>query len=149
MNKDSAADLATRIVQTWPRAIAAHVWEDELLDLDQARASTALVKLRRTLKNAPSISEFLDMYRSLHTDDRSTRPEDCDRCDNQGVTSHLATIDGVDLWQPVTACTCAWGREKAGALAKAVNQNANELDRLFPTRHQPRSQNPQIPAGLF
>jgi hypothetical protein len=74
MNPDQAADLATRIVQTWPRAIAAHVWEEELLDLDQGRAGTALVKLRRSMKSAPSIAEYLDKYRELYNEDGGTRP---------------------------------------------------------------------------
>lgn len=145
MNRDEAADLATRICQTWPRAIPPHVWEEELLELDAGRAGTSLVKLRRQVKNAPTIAEFFDMYRSLHMDDRSTRPPDCARCDNQGTVSALArNEDGVELWQPVTACSCGWGAERAAALAKATAWNDRELHRLFPTRDQASAPPPAV-----
>lgn len=147
MTRDEATDLATRICQTWPRAIPAHVWEEELLELDAGRAGTALAKLRRTEKHAPSIAEFFDMYRSLNTDDRSTRPPDCSRCDNQGTVSTLADNgDGVLVWQPVTPCSCGWGAEKAKALASAAAANERELHRLFPSRDQIATRQPTPPA---
>lgn len=143
MTPQQAIDLATRISQTWPRGIGANVWEEELLALEEGRAGTAFVKLRRTTKSAPSIAEFFEVYLSLHTEDRSTRPDDCARCDNQGTVAALVRTDsGAEVWGPVVACSCEWGRLKADALAKAVSWNARELDRVFPARHQ----TPSAPA---
>lgn len=143
MNRTEASDLATRISQTWPRGIGANVWEDELVDLEVGRAGTAFVKLRRTARSAPSIAEFFEMYSSLHTEDRSTRPDDCPRCDNQGtVATMIRTDSGAEVWGPVSACSCEWGRRKADALAKAAAWNVRELDRIFPARHDTPSAPP-------
>jgi hypothetical protein len=161
MTRDEAADLATRISQTWPRGVSAAVWEDELIELDAGRAGTTLVKLRRVAKHAPSIAEFWEMYQSVNTSDRSTRPDDCRVCDNQGTVATLekrtTEVDGhpveFEAWGPCSPCRCEWGRAKADALAKAATANARELDRLFPTRHQqaatPPTSPPAAPASMF
>lgn len=162
MTRDEATDLATRISQTWPRGVSAAVWEEELAELDAGRAGTTLVKLRRVAKHAPSIAEFWEMYQTVNTSDRSTRPADCTICDNQGTVATLeqrtVTVDGdpvtFDAWGPCRPCRCEWGRAKADPLAKAAAANARELDRLFPTRHQQADRPttntpPPAPASMF
>jgi hypothetical protein len=161
MTRDEATDLATRISQTWPRGVSAAVWEDELVELDAGRAGTTLVKLRRVAKHAPSIAEFWEMYQSVNTSDRSTRPPDCSSCDNQGTVASLeprtVEVDGapveIEAWGPVRPCRCEWGQAKADGMAKAVAANGRELDRLFPARHQqpatPTASAPAAPAPMF
>jgi hypothetical protein len=161
MTRDEATDLATRISQTWPRGVSAAVWEEELAELDAGRAGTTLVKLRRVAKHAPSIAEFWEMYQTVNTSDRSTRPDDCPLCDNQGTVASLeprtVVVDGetvsFEAWGPCRACRCEWGRAKADALAKAAAGNARELDRLFPSRHQQTPERadtaPAAPASMF
>lgn len=153
MTPTEATDLALRIAQTWPRGIATQVWEEELVELDAGRAGTALAKLRRSEKNAPTIAVFFEVYQTISTTDRSTKPTDCDTCGNTGVTARLVMHEGVEIWGPVSPCRCPWGEAKAPALAKAVLENERELDRLLPSRHQNRTAEPATagapPAPLF
>ena len=81
MTPQDAAELATRISQTWRGGPATHVWEEELENLDAGRAGTTYAKLRREAEHAPTIARFHALYR---TTGQPEAPESCHRCDGTG-----------------------------------------------------------------
>jgi hypothetical protein len=135
---NEAADLATRITQTWTRGgVAAHIWEDALLDLEPGRATTAYVRLRKSEQHAPSVARFLDQYHSLHLDDASTRGPDCLICDNTGWVTGADIIrrlpDGTETHRAssVQPChMCATGKARGPVLAAIhrTNQPRRQVD---------------------
>lgn len=149
MTPSQAADLATRISQTWPRGgVGPHVWEEDLLDLDPGRAGTTLVKLRRTMSQAPTIAAFREMYATVSITDGGTRThDDCDQCGNTGnVPRSPGAPDGRELRDGVVACSCRWGDDIRDPLRLIAVRNAKELDRIMPARHQVAAAAPGTPA---
>jgi len=146
-----ATDLAVRIGQTWPRSgIAPQVWEEELVELDHGRAGTAFVRLRRELRSAPSIAEFLTEYRAVDIADGGTRPRfaDCATCGNAGVV-HVSpdAADGRMLLDGVKPCRCPRGDERRAGIERIIARNAAELDRLLPGRRLVPAPDDQPPAA--
>jgi hypothetical protein len=138
MTRDDAEQLAVKIHQTWPRGIAAHIWEEELAQLDSGRANTAYVRLRRTEQHPPTIPRFLAEYNQLDTTDPRPAHDHCDHCANTG---DIATIDhdpaGNYLGTTVAPCHCPWGNDRRQIHARIIEHNTRELDRLHPDRHHP------------
>lgn len=146
MTRNDASDLATRINQAWPRGLATAVWEEELTPLDAGRAGTAIARLRRT-ETSLSIARFWTEYRTINTTDGSNRPQhpDCTKCENTGtapITENVKCADGtfIELDTAAGPCICPRGRDMEPILGSIVDGNQAELDRMFPTRHQPREQ---------
>lgn len=140
MTPIEATDLAVRLGQTWPRSgIAMPVWEEELVELDRGRATTAFVRLRRVLRTAPSIAEFLTEYRAVDITDGGTRRQhgDCAKCTNTGVIPVAPEHpDGIEQTRGVRPCDCPFGDERRPSLERIIARNAAELDRVLPGRHQ-------------
>lgn len=150
MTPIEATDLAVRISQTWPRGIPNHVWEEELTTLDRARASTTFVRLRRRLRNSPSIAEFLDEYSTVATTDGDPlrRHGDCKVCSNTGTVPRSPEApDGREQLDGVKPCTCPFGEERKVSLAQIIRRNAAELDRVMPARHLVAAAAPGQPAA--
>jgi hypothetical protein len=110
-----AADLAYRINQTWRNGPSADVWEDELKHMDYGRSCTAYAKLRRERTHAPSVAEFVKMYRSLQTEDASTRGPDCATCDSTGWVKAKDITSRGHTYSAVKPCGCAIGGQMAAS----------------------------------
>lgn len=113
MTPTEATALATRILRTFNGPPLAD-WEEELGELDAGRAGTAYVRIRREhLTKWLSIAEFAAVYRSLHTDDASTRPPACGWCDNTGWTQTPDHVQRAAVYSGVKPCTrCPEGRAR-------------------------------------
>jgi len=109
MNTHEAEDLAVKIAQTWPKGIAAHIWEEELLPLDTGRAGTAFVKLRREAKYPPTIADFLERYNAIQTDP-ADRVE-CKYCDTSGWVDKIGYHGPNCGTRTGHACNCRNGVE--------------------------------------
>lgn len=111
--------LALNIAQTFPSSrIPANIWEEELLDLHERQAETAVKQLRRKLIHPPSIKEFLDEYHSLTQ--RPTTTTSCEQCNNTGwvtdsIKNHPEHWPGKDDLRP------------AGVVDYGSEPNINEL----------------------
>lgn len=137
MNTSDAEDLAVRISQTWPGGLGADMWLEDIRDLDAGRVGTTLVKLRRERVKPPTVAEFLARYAQIDTA-RPVHP-DCSYCANHGwKTLWATTTDGHEYSPGVEPCHCQWGDDRRPAHRTAIEANTNELDRLFPHRHQPK-----------
>ena len=117
MTSLEATDLAVRILQAFNGPPASE-WEDVLADLDAGRAGTTYARLRREHDNRwLSIARFMETYRSLNTDDASTRGPTCQACDGTGwLTGHRYVEKGV-MYSGVKPCTCSEGRQRSGSSA--------------------------------
>ena len=82
-----ATDLAVKIHQTFGGQPAT-IWEDELTNLDQGRATTAYIRLRREHEGRLSIARYLTVYQALNTQDAGNRPDPCPACADSGWVSH-------------------------------------------------------------
>lgn len=126
MTPAQAETLAVKICQTWTRVPPVDVWVEDLLDLDEGAAGTALMRLRREAEHAPTIAKFRATVRSLHTTDGGTpRPEVCKACDDTGwvqAPDHIED-DGLHLengvevrhtrtYSQVKPCVCREGRQR-------------------------------------
>lgn len=112
-----ATDLATRILETF-HGPPGHAWEEELATLDAGTAGTAFARCRREHKSRwLSIAEFIAVYRSLRTDDPTTRGPVCIHCDGTGwvqAEDHLEH-PGTDHERRYTQnepCTCNEGQAR-------------------------------------
>lgn len=84
MRRETAAELALLISQTWPRGgIATYIWEQTLVDLEDGRAGTAYARLKVSSERAPSIAAFVAVYESLATHETALRVW-CSACDGSG-----------------------------------------------------------------
>jgi len=136
MTPEAASNLAVRFAQMWPRSIPAREWEEELAGLDEGAAGTTFARLKRDSDKAPSIAQFYAVYRSLNMGDASTRHPDCGHCENHGWKPSL---DQAGVEHGVEPCHCPHGDDRRAVHQAVLTHNANELDRLFPGRHNPRT----------
>lgn len=116
MTEPEAEDLATRIVQTWRATPPADVWVEELLRLDAGACGTAFARLRREASKAPTIAEFLNVYRTINVTDGGNKQErKCAECDNSGWVYApelvLGTGDAETRYSQVMPCKCTAGRQ--------------------------------------
>lgn len=131
MNRNQAGSLATLIAQSWPRsAVAVDVWEEELAELDHARAEEAYRCMRRELKHAPAIADLLERYHRLAgSAPKADRTEpDCYSCHDSGwVTctdhpNHRGHFRGREDRRPTgDECSCNIVRPCACATGKAAH----------------------------
>lgn len=140
MNQQDATDLATRYYNTWPKGPAAYLWGDTFRDLDAGTVGTAWARLTKTEAHL-TIPRFHETYNQLNTQDRSTRPDrgKCDTCEGHGW-NHKETVNEhghvTNHW--AEPCHCPNGRDREQVHRQIADWNNNELDRLFPARHEPR-----------
>lgn len=115
MLRQEATDLAVRIGQCF-NGPPIDVWEEDLGNLDAGRAGTALARLRREHEHRwLSVAQFMNMYRSIHTEDASTAAPECGECDNTGwrPAPDLIRNGGTDAEHrntQVRPCDCPDGR---------------------------------------
>jgi GAF domain-containing protein len=146
MTHNEAAQLATRISQTWPRGLQTVVWEEELAQLDAGRAGTAIERLRRLEQHPPSIARFYAEYHAIQSHDASTRPprRDCETCQNTGwaqVPGIVETATGPEEMDVgVKPCRCPWGQEREHVHQTIRDWNHAELERLNPGRNARRQE---------
>jgi hypothetical protein len=114
MNRSEATDLAVRILGVF-QGPNAREWEDELADLDAGRAGTAFQRCKREHERRwLSIAEYLTVYRSLNTEDASTRSE-CDRCAGSGWVDCGHFVHKGNAYSAAEPCRCTDGQRAAGA----------------------------------
>lgn len=121
-----AQDLAVKISQTWRGGPNVAIWEEELIELDIARANTTYVRLRRTESSAPTIARFFAEYRSLRTD-----PDENDRCP---ACIDEGWVPADDFHHPdgrvstqVKPCGCRAGRQAERAHRQIMAKNAGHI----------------------
>ena len=105
MNPMEATDLAVRILGCW-KGPNAREWEESLMPIDAGRAGTAFARLRREHdKQWLSIAEFLTVANALRTDDPSSRPDPCGKCDDTGwiAAPDIVKDDGLHA-EPCPTC---------------------------------------------
>lgn len=129
-----AADLATRISQTWPRGVNASVWEEVLTELDGGAAGTAYVRLRSSETNAPSIAKFMETYRSIRSTQMPAEPAArCLICDGTGwepAADHVVTINGEEAqrYSQVAPCpACDAGDKMKRTRVEILRRNGHRI----------------------
>ena len=138
MTPIDATNLAVRILKTFTGP-AAEDWEEELLHLDAGRAGTAFARLRREHDHQRlSIAHFLSVYRSLNTEDGSTKKPECGWCDGTGWTQtkqrHQLNGNVYSGVEPCTRCDEGRAREVSETWTKSPERqfiSDAEADRLI------------------
>ena len=122
-----ATELAIRISETWPRGgPSIQVWEEELAELDEGRAGTAYVRLRRSERSAPSIALFFATYHSVESSDASTRGPVCMVCDGAGWVESREMIrvpNRAPVSQVEPCRSCPLGREMQAVHRRILAKN--------------------------
>ncbi|MBP6729966.1 MAG: hypothetical protein KA129_10095 [Microthrixaceae bacterium] len=115
MLRQEACDLAVRILGVFHGPQAAE-WEDELQHLDAGTAGTTFVRLRREHTGRwLSIADFHAVYRTLRTDDASTKTDPCDACGDSGWLESAQYIERDQLYTGARPCSCSEGRKRAAS----------------------------------
>ena len=123
MTPDQARQLAQLYANAFPGPNwtpgAIGLWAKDLVDLDEGKAGTTIMRLRRTFtptakQHHPSLPEFLAAYDKLDTTSPAQR-EACDTCDGTGWEAVLEPPAPFDTPKqpPTTAvrpCSCGNGR---------------------------------------
>lgn len=116
MTPDRANDLASRIARTWPtNKIDVLDWAEVLIDLDEAAATTAFVRLRRTEDKPPTIAGFCRAVDAVDHRPVGHR-EPCVVCDGTGwVQVKQTELGNPDAYSAVAPCEfCEAGKTAAG-----------------------------------
>ena len=142
MTPAEADELGKRIINNWRGGPPLAEWREELAELDAGKAGTAYVRLRRTLEHAPSIARFIAEYKSLDTDDASTKDK-CGWCANGWTETqrHLAHGHPYYGWQPCNRCNEGRANETSEAWTKSpIRQFISdaEADRLIAALKAPK-----------
>lgn len=140
MMATEAADLATRISQSWPRGVNTSVWEDVLTPLDAGAAGTAYVRLLHTENTSPTVAKFLDMYRSIRASDiRAEDRPDCDRCGSTGWERGADIVrtdaDGTECYRTTSVAPCRWcdtGKQTGPVHMAVLRANGHLLKDVAP-----------------
>ena len=118
MTPEQARTLVQQMAATWNDGTwndtAVRVWIDDLADLQEGAAGTALVKLRRTWKPAgrqthPSIQEFYEQYKAVDTYQPPERVP-CTVCEGSGWEQTTTTSETGVPYSAVAPCRCQNGR---------------------------------------
>lgn len=138
MNPREAEDLAVRILGCF-QGPNAREWEDELQALDAGRAGTAFQRCKREHERRwLSIAEYMAVYRSLNTEDASTRSE-CEHCSGSGWVSCGYFVHKEHAYTGAEPCRCTDGqRAAAGQTWRAAEHREfiteGQYERMKPKR---------------
>lgn len=126
MTRDEADALAKRIINCWRGGPPLEEWRAELERLDAGTAGTTYARLKRSLEHAPSIARFLSEYKTIDTDDASTR-ERCGECGGSGwVAGQSSFVKSGHVYSHALPClSCPAG---AAAGASRLFRDAPEYD---------------------
>jgi len=134
MTPEQAKNVVRVMAAAWPDGTwndtAVRIWTDDLTDLDEGTAGTALARLRKTWRATgkqthPSLSEFMDTYKAVDTY-RPPERHDCDRCDGTGWEYTTTADASGNQWPAVAPCKCSNGRTRDGVYAgiRKTNETA-------------------------
>jgi hypothetical protein len=121
MTPTEATELAKRIINCWTGGPPLREWIDALTPLHPGRAGTAYIRLRNTQTHAPTIARYIAEYRTLQTDDPSTRTPTCPTCTGTGWTEAGWFAAHGHPYTASRPCLCPDGQR---ATASAIWQNA-------------------------
>lgn len=124
MTPTEAAIYAEKVCDTWPDPAqpTADIIAEAIIDLDAGTLGTAIVRLRNTAKNRPTVAELLSAYHQLHTatTDPIRRSSDCPvgKCPGDGwVSSERVTENRT--YTVVRPCTCPAGRRNEPSYSRS------------------------------
>ena len=132
MTPEQARTLVQQMAATWNDGTwndtAVRVWIDDLADLQEGAAGTALVKLRRTWKASgrqthPSIQEFYEIYKTVDTYQPPEKVP-CTACDGTGWEQTTTTSETGVPYSAVAPCKCQNGRANDQTFAGIKRHNA-------------------------
>lgn len=116
MTPNEADDLGKRIINSFRGGPPLSDWREVLAPLDAGTAGTAYMRLR-TSSDAPTVKQFMDIYRSLDT----VRPMDRPKCGDCGGCGWVQAEDRIEnagtdnerRYSQCKPCRCIEGRQRA------------------------------------